>query len=183
MAIRITGGWLRGRILHVPLRGVRPTQDRVRETLFNIVAAVVPGARVLDLFAGSGALGLEAWSRGAASVTWVEKERKTYVLLQQNLEDLCGKKNSNTACVRADVSVWLARTRNVEWDLILADPPYREACLSCIMDAIERNSLLAEKGLLVYEQSASASVMQRSGWHIARDRTLGDTRLVIYNRE
>jgi len=90
MAIRITAGEWRGRLLRVPRGDVRPAQDRVRLAVFSSLADRVPGARVLDLFAGTGAYGLEALSRGAAAATWVENDRRVLAVLRENVEALCG---------------------------------------------------------------------------------------------
>ena len=89
MAIRITAGEWRGRQLKVPHGDVRPAQDRVRLAVFSSLADRVPGARVLDLFAGTGAYGLESLSRGAASVIWVENDRRVLAVLRENIESLC----------------------------------------------------------------------------------------------
>ena len=85
--MRLTGGVHRGRLLKVPA-GIRPTQDKVRAAIFSSLAALVPGARVLDLFAGTGALGLEAWSRGAAWVEWIENGKNTLRALRDNVRTL-----------------------------------------------------------------------------------------------
>lgn len=90
MAIRITGGEFRGRLLDVPGKGVRPTQDKVRAAVFSSLQAVIPGARVLDLFAGAGAFGLEALSRGAAFACFVESDHKALLYLAKNAERLLG---------------------------------------------------------------------------------------------
>ena len=150
--MRITGGELGGRRLEVSPT-IRPTQDMVRQAIFSALAAVVPGARVLDLFAGSGSLGLEAWSRGAGSVCWVESDGRTLALLKKNIELLTGHNGRDRipssgsvrassadgtspgadavppgaiSVVRADALAYLARQAagRGPWDLILADPPY-----------------------------------------------------------
>ena len=132
---------------------IRPTQDMVRQAIFSALAAVVPGSRVLDLFAGSGSLGLEAWSRGAGSVCWVEADGRTLALLKKNIALLTGHDGrdripssgsvrassadgtspgadavppGSLSVVRADALAFLARQAagRGPWDLILADPPY-----------------------------------------------------------
>ena len=151
--MRITGGELGGRRLEVSPT-IRPTQDMVRQAIFSALAAVVPGARVLDLFAGSGSLGLEAWSRGAGSVCWVEGDGRTLALLKKNVELLTGPLGRDRipsagsvrspgaadgtsqgadavppgtrAIVRSDALAFLGRAGagRGPWDVILADPPY-----------------------------------------------------------
>ena len=151
--MRITGGELGGRRLEVSPT-IRPTQDMVRQAVFSVLAARVPEARVLDLFAGSGSLGLEAWSRGAASVCWVEGDGKTCAILKKNVETLAGAPGRDripstgsvrsrgeadgtspgadavppaaVRVIRADALGFLARQAEGlgPWDLVLADPPY-----------------------------------------------------------
>ena len=151
--MRITGGSLGGRRLEVP-KTIRPTQDMVRQAVFSALAGMVPGARVLDLFAGSGSLGLEAWSRGAGSVCWVEGDGRNCAILKKNVEQLTGPLGRDRipsagsvrlpgasdctsrgadavppgerAIVRSDALAFLGRGGDGRgpWDLILADPPY-----------------------------------------------------------
>ena len=111
--MRVTGGELRGREVAVPAgRAVRPTQDRVRQALFSALATRIAGSQFLDLFAGSGAVGLEAWSRGAAGVVWVEQNPRVLRVLQANIGALCAP--AGVACgtaraVRSDVLGFLER--------------------------------------------------------------------------
>src|SRR3954465_7399669 len=123
--MRIVAGRWGGRTLHAPRgRSTRPTSDRVREALFSILGPL-DGARVLDLFAGSGALGLEALSRGAAAATFVERERLALRALRDNVADL----GADAEVVAADARVFLraARERGAQYDLVFLDPPYRAA--------------------------------------------------------
>ena len=109
--MRIAGGTLRGRTLKAPPGDVlRPTQDAVREALFSMLASVVPGCSFLDLYAGTGAVGLEAFSRGAAAATWVERSPRSLRLLEANLAACCGSPlPPGLRVVRADVAAWLRR--------------------------------------------------------------------------
>jgi len=185
--MRITGGVLSGRTLSVPHHGVRPTQDKVRAAVYNSLAALVPGARVLDLFAGSGALGVEAWSRGAAFVCWVESDSRTHALLKQNVETLCRGEGGGVRCVRGDALRFLASGGVGEpFDLILADPPYdREGhrnWLEKTLQLLAVSPILSPAGRLVFEQSADEPSVQHPDWHLLRDKTYGGTRLLIYAR-
>jgi len=113
--MRITGGELGGLTLRTPKGDrVRPTQDRVREAVFAMLGAKVPGARALDLFAGTGALGVEAGSRGAASVTWVEEDRRNVEVLKENVGLLNGRCECETVVVCDEVGRWLRRISNKE---------------------------------------------------------------------
>jgi len=119
--IRIIGGDWRGRRVPIP-RGtaVRPTPDRVRETLFNWLAQVLPGARCLDLFAGTGILGLEALSRGAAEAWFVEKDP----VLSAALEDQIGRLQANARSITGEAAKWLAGPAQGAFDVVFLDPPY-----------------------------------------------------------
>lgn len=121
--LRIIAGELGGRRISAPPgRGTRPTREMVREAWFSALADAVPGARAADLFAGSGALGIEALSRGAASVDFVESDRRTAAVIRENLEalDLAGR----SRLVRRDVGAFLDDGVEEPYDLALADPPY-----------------------------------------------------------
>jgi 16S rRNA (guanine(966)-N(2))-methyltransferase RsmD len=124
--VRVIGGNERGRRLVAPdLPTLRPTSDRVREAMFDILEArgLVEEARVLDLFAGSGALGIEALSRGAAAVTFVERDPRAVRAIQANLDSL-GYSGPDIRVVRAEAESWLEVHRRAAFDLLLADPPY-----------------------------------------------------------
>jgi 16S rRNA (guanine966-N2)-methyltransferase len=186
--MRITGGELRGRQIRVPSVGVRPTQDRLREALFSILASRVPGCRFLDLYAGSGAVGLEAWSRGAACVCWVESNRRTLAVLRENAK-LCtqGGRIVPDEALRA-----LKRgLTDGPFDIIFADPPYEKgaaqngrhdaaAPAQLILEAIATGHALAPDGVVVIEQSARSSASDVTGWTAVDERMYGETRLRIY---
>ncbi|MBU1692420.1 MAG: 16S rRNA (guanine(966)-N(2))-methyltransferase RsmD [Verrucomicrobia bacterium] len=186
--MRITGGILKGRVLKVPPGPLRPTQDKVRAALFSMLGESVVGARVLDLFAGSGALGLEAWSRGAAYVCWVESDPRVLKVLRASVADLCGPGGGATECRRDDALRFLQKTgAGGPFDLVLADPPYDPArragrWLEKTLLALETGPILAPEGLLVFEQAARQPIPESPGWNLLRDRTYGETRLLIFRR-
>ena len=186
MTLRITGGVLRGRRLTAPARGVRPSQERVREALFSILAPKIRGARVLDLFAGSGALGLEAWSRGARSVWWVEENRQVFETLRRNVKELCAGGDAEARCVKADALKFLAREGMAPFDLILADPPYdvdgRRKWAEISLRALEEHPMLAADGIVAFERGASEPSVRHPGWMVLVDRTYGDSRLTLFVR-
>jgi 16S rRNA (guanine966-N2)-methyltransferase len=147
--VRVIAGRLKGRRLKPPSwEGLRPTSDKLRETLFNILGPRVEGARVLDGFAGTGAVGIEALSRGAAHVTFVEQDRRAVALIQANLA---------TCAIAADYNVHrgdvLAALRNPgdAFDLILLDPPYDLHPVSPTLEAAA--ACLSAGGLLVLERA------------------------------
>jgi 16S rRNA (guanine966-N2)-methyltransferase len=126
--MRVIAGSLRGRRLNAPSwPGLRPTSDKLRETIFNILAPRIAGARVLDLYAGTGALGIEALSRGAAAVTFVEHDRRAQRLIEENLAR-CGI-TDGYVIIREGVEQALERLRSTadRFDLVLMDPPYAAA--------------------------------------------------------
>lgn len=185
--MRITSGILGGRTVKVPIKFVRPTQERVREALFSSLANRVAGARVLDLFAGSGALGLEAWSRGAASVMLVEQQGVVFNNLRKNIEAL--KKNGpdgRVEPVKMDAQLFLKRSTAGAFDLIFIDPPYDDDVFEPVLDAIAAKSLLAPDGLLVYEMRSKkwlvkvpvAFLAQSKQWELVKQKTYGEACLL-----
>jgi 16S rRNA (guanine966-N2)-methyltransferase len=191
--MRITSGILKGRTFKVPKEGVRPTTERTREAVFSSIAAYVPEARVLDLFAGAGSLGLEAWSRGAASVTAVEKVSRHWKILEGNFQGLeaaspggpaflQGSENQKLGAwevVRADVYDYLKRPVG-PFDLIFADPPYDEVDLSCLLEAV--GDTLAPDGLLVFEMGKRDSYTLPHGWSVLKEKKYGSTRVIFMER-
>jgi 16S rRNA (guanine966-N2)-methyltransferase len=186
--MRITGGNLRNRILRVPRAGVRPTQDRLRESLFSSLGGRLDGWDVLDLFAGSGALGIEAWSRGAARVVWVERHPATFAVLQENIRALCGGAGDRCQAVRGSAleGRLLARLGG-PFDLVLADPPYERGggtdALEKTLQALADGSMLRPGGLLVFEQRSDSPPVLPAGWALCRDRVMGGSRLLFYRWE
>ena len=191
--MRVTGGTLRGRQVKVPHGdAVRPTQDMVRQALFSSLAAHVPGTRFLDLFAGSGAVGLEAWSRGAAYVGWLETDPRTYKILCDNLTTLCGETAAGTPeqgwrAVKADVFSFLkASAGALPYETIFADPPYDRSgaaqWASRLLEALADPPLLAPGGFFVMEQAIEEVQAQHWAWEIRSSKTYGGTRLVIYRK-
>lgn len=155
MSTRIVAGAAKGRRLAVPDRGTRPTSERAREALFNSLAALmeVQGARVLDLFAGSGAVGLEALSRGAASVELVENDRAACDVLRKNVATL---RLPGATVHRTAVATHLAGAPDVPFDLVFLDPPYALAdeSLAALLSQLATPRWLAPGAIVVVERSA-----------------------------
>ena len=180
--MRISGGELGGRKLKVPAGdGVRPTQDRVREALFSMLMSVVPDASFLDLYAGSGAVGLEAFSRGARTVTWVEKDARHAALLRENLAALASGAGEVACC---EVFRWLKGPgRGRAFDVVFADPPYEAALeqgFGELMELLVGQGVLRTRGFFVAEMPESKRAEEVPGWVLLRDRTYGHTRLAVY---
>ena len=177
--MRVIAGRLKGRRLTTPTwEGLRPTSDKLRETLFNIVSARVAGARVLDGYAGTGAVGIEALSRGAAHVTFVERDRRALRLIQANL----------TACaVSADYTIEagdlvdvLRRYPHSAFDLICLDPPYDMTGIADALAAAAR--VLEPAGLLVLERATRVEPDVPLGLIRTRDVKSGDSTLTFFVR-
>jgi 16S rRNA (guanine966-N2)-methyltransferase len=159
--------------------GTRPTTDRVRESLFNVLTARsdLAGAVVLDLYAGSGALGLEALSRGAASALFVESDRRAAAVIAQNVESL-GVTGAVVRC--GQVASVLAAGSVRPADLVFADPPYDvpAADVEAVLAALADRGWVAPGAVVVVERSTSGPTLTwPSGWTVGRDRRYGDSRL------
>lgn len=185
--MRITGGEHCGRTVLAPKSGaVRPTQDRVRESLFNILAPETGGAEFLDLFAGSGAVGLEALSRGAARATFVESNRRHLETLKSNIANILGAGSPRAETIAADAYRWLERYSGPGFDIGFADPPYalgEERGYSRVLATLAERGVIREGGLFVAEMTAVQRAEETPGWELLRDRSYGKTRVCIWRRE
>jgi 16S rRNA (guanine966-N2)-methyltransferase len=178
--MRIIAGERKGHSIYAPKGlGTRPTSDRVRENVFNIVAPWVEDARVLDLYAGSGAMGLEALSRGAAAVVFVEAELDAVRAIERNLDKL---RLTGATVLRAAASTGLAQeaTAGRKYDLVLADPPYAMTDYDSLARYLPR--VLAEDGLLVFETSARTEP-DLAGLAVRTSRRYGSTRVTVFEHE
>jgi 16S rRNA (guanine966-N2)-methyltransferase len=174
--IRITGGDWRSRLINVAdAPGLRPTPDRVRETLFNWLGQDLSGLRCLDLFAGSGILGFEAASRGAEEVTLVEKEDEAFAQLQTNAALF---KNARLQVVCAD-ALKFAALPNAGYDLIFLDPPYRRGLLEQIAPALTR---LMNTGARVYAE-AEHKLDSLGEWRMVKQGTAGQVFFHLLERD
>lgn len=170
--LRIIGGQWRSRKLPFPsIDGLRPTPDRVRETLFNWLAPVMTGAKCLDLFAGSGALGLEALSRGAAEVVMLDQHPKVIAQLKANLELLqCEQALLKTT--RAED--YLARPADKKFDIVFLDPPYRNNLIAPCCELLAANHWLSSQARVYLELEKEASLPDLpTNWEVVREKTAG----------
>lgn len=173
--VRITGGVWRGRRVRAVSR-VRPTESRVREALFSIWQAELPGARFLDLFAGSGVVGLEAASRGAGSVTLVEGDLKVFKVLRANCR-LAPR--GRLQMRRLEIPGGLTLLDSGGYDLIFADPPYKLSEYEMLVHAIA--PLISENGELAVEHSVRTEVPpQVAGLAAVDSRAYGESQLTLY---
>lgn len=179
--VRIISGQWRGRKLPVrDVEGLRPTTDRVKETIFNWLAPHIRDTRCLDLFAGSGGLGLEALSRYASQVTLVERDRGAADQLRKNLA-LLGSPAADV--VEADATQWLQGDAR-PYDLVFLDPPFRQELLPTVCHLLEQNGWLAD-GALIYlerEKEAAPPALPAS-WQLIKDKQAGQVCYQLYLRE
>jgi 16S rRNA (guanine966-N2)-methyltransferase len=181
---RIIGGLAGGRRITVPPRGTRPTTDRVRESLFNILTARLDltGLAVLDLYAGSGALGLEALSRGAVSAVFVESDRRAAAVIERNIGAL-GLAGASVRC--GQVAAVVAAAAAVPVDLVLADPPYEVdgSEVEALLSALAANGWVRGGSVAVVERSTGGAPLKWPGdWDPWEPRVYGDTRLELAER-
>lgn len=174
VSLRVTGGRLAGRRLRAPRSGLRPTGDRVRESLFARLPDL-EGAAVLDLFAGTGALGIEALSRGAASLVSVERARKAVAVLRANVAAL--RLDSSTRVMAVDVVEAVRRLGldGVRFDLVLVDPPYASGEAKRALEALVEADVLAAGAVVVLERSRSHPSPFVAGLAVLDERRYGDT--------
>lgn len=171
--LRIIGGQWRGRKLDfTPADGLRPTTDRVRETLFNWLAPDIHGARCLDLFSGSGALGLEALSRGAAFCDFVDTSAPALSQIADHLHNL--EASARAACHRQSAQAFLDR-EHFNWDIVFIDPPFGQDLVAPVCELLGRSGRLRE-GTLVYIETGHREALPQlpPGWTLHRDKRAGD---------
>ena len=193
--MRITGGEFCGRRLKVP-KGVRPTQDRVKEALFSSLGDRICGGRFLDVFAGSGAVGLDALSRGSVFVCWVEADKRVLKVLNENVELVCGAADEagdggheRMRIIRSDAMAFLDReSATGSYNVIFADPPYaRDGSHTWIRKALKAlgvSPMLEADGVLVVEQAAGDQICEHDDddWTLIRNKVYGETRLLFFKK-
>jgi 16S rRNA (guanine966-N2)-methyltransferase len=183
--MRIVAGTFRGRRLQAPKgKEIRPTSDRVREAIFNIIGPAVLAARVLDLFAGTGALGLEALSRGASEAVFVDQSVNAVRLIRSNVE-LCGVQG-RVSIIHESINQALCRLgdRGEAFDLIFMDPPYGEGLVQKTLSGLGG---VARRGTLVVAEHGVRDLLPRSSeeqeWLMGKERKYGDTVVSFFVRE
>ncbi|MCL1824626.1 MAG: 16S rRNA (guanine(966)-N(2))-methyltransferase RsmD [Betaproteobacteria bacterium] len=173
--VRIVGGTWRSRLIDVAdIPGLRPTPDRVRETLFNWLGQTLDGLSCLDLFAGSGILGFEAASRGAATVMLVEQDPRAHAALRRNTEKLAA---TQVEIVRGDALEFLTSTTR-QFNVAFADPPYRQGLIERIMPLLDKVML---PGGLVYAE-AETPLDPFAGWHVFKRGRAGQVHFHLLER-
>lgn len=177
--MRIIAGEARGRRIEAPAgRNTRPTLDRIRENMFNILQADIPESRILDLFAGSGALSLEAISRGAASAVLVDTDRKANLIQKQNAESLRFEDRTRLYCCDWTQAVRTLQEEGQKFDIVFLDPPYAMTDLRTVFTSLI--PLMEKEAIIVLEHEAGKTVTVPPEFEIIKDRSWGFCAVTVY---
>lgn len=182
--MRITSGRFKSRIIKAP-RAIRPTLDNVRKSIFDILSGQIDGAKVLDLFAGSGALGLEALSRGADSCIFVDNDKSSVKAIKDNLETLGLARNEDIIILAADAVKAISRFSKSadKFDLIFLDPPYYKSLAKKSLFLLGSYDILTKSGVVIIEHSKHDEVPNSFGeLGLYRSVRYGDTQISFYRK-
>lgn len=178
---KIIGGMYKGtKIPYKPSKFLRPTENRVRETLFNWLMYDVEGSICLDMFSGTGALGLEALSRGAKKVIFLEKNRDLYERLKTVIEKLSLSERAKV--IHADSIMYSYEKLNLEFDIIFLDPPFRKGLLNTVYNSLCKNKLFG-KDSLIYVEAEEDLELSFMLWKEIKKTKVGQTQFVLYKNE
>jgi 16S rRNA (guanine966-N2)-methyltransferase len=179
--VRIIGGQWRSRKLHFTEQpGLRPTPDRIRETVFNWLAPYLPGSRCLDLFCGSAALGFESLSRGASETFFVDNNPSVKRDWEANRQTLAAE---NARFFLTDAHQWLSTNSIAPCDILFVDPPYANQGLNATFTALCTSSILAPAGLIYFEHPRNEAVETPASWALFREKLAGNNRYCIYQNK
>lgn len=179
--MRVISGRFKNRpILSTRADWLRPTSDRTRETIFALLGSRVAGMTILDLFAGTGAIGLEALSRGAREGTFVDHSLVAIGLVRRNLQSL----GMEARCFRMSASAFIkiAARANEQYDIIFCDPPYGSEQIATIVEEIVKLHILRRGGLLVLETGSRDAVIRCENLAVLKQKIMGDTAITIYQQ-
>ncbi|MCH5211448.1 MAG: 16S rRNA (guanine(966)-N(2))-methyltransferase RsmD [Oscillospiraceae bacterium] len=178
--MRIISGCRRGhKLFEFEGKDVRPTTDRVKESIFNMIASYIHGARVLDMFAGSGALSFEMLSRGAEYAVLLDKDKQSVELIKKNIKAL----KFDSLCDVREISCFdYAKNCNEQFDVIFLDPPYNKGCIEPALAAIVHNDLLYEDGIVVLESDNTDFRNETEGLRLVKQKRYGRTFITIYEK-
>ncbi len=179
MKVRIIAGKYGGRFIQSPGTALtHPMSERVRGSMFNIIGDQINDAVVLDAFAGTGAIGLEAISRGAKSVTFVERDRQAFVILNDNIKALSAE--AGATATQIGLSTWIEKNQDNFYDIIFADPPFNDLQLSTVIRLL---TMLKPNGLMLLSYPGSGEVPAVDGFVVVDNRKYGNAALAIYHRK
>lgn len=182
-SIRIIGGKWRGRKLSVlDKQGLRPTTDRVKETLYNWLMPIIQNSNCLDCFSGSGSLGFEAASRGAQSVTLLEKDKQTANQLKKNKQLIAG---DNIDIYATDTFQWLDKPAQKQFDVVFIDPPFHQSLIEKTVQLLENNHWLTSSAYIYIESETNHDLTSYipSNWYLHREKTAGQVHSYLFIRE
>jgi 16S rRNA (guanine966-N2)-methyltransferase len=180
--VRIIGGELGGRRLLAPIGGkIRPTSDRVREAIFDILGPAWKFSRVLDLFAGTGALGIEAISRGTEEAVFVEQGKRALTVLKGNLKELGLKARAWVLPVTAKRGIAILTDKGMAFNLIFIDPPYGKGLANKALEEIVNGRILVASGIIVVEHSSREEILPPQGLERSQQRRYGDTAVSFFH--
>lgn len=174
--MRVISGKRRGTKLMAP-EGIatRPTTDRLKESLFNMIAFDIPGSRFLDLFSGSGAIGIESLSRGAINAVFVEKDKAAITCIKKNLEKTCLKEGAIVYNMDILESISLLQQNKQQFDIVFLDPPYQLQNIGYILHQIVEKGLLAKEGYIILERSSDIPLPELQTLQIIKEKTYKTT--------
>jgi len=175
--MRVSTGRYKGRELDYPRAGLRPTKAMTRQAMFNIIGSRVRGAKACDLYAGGGSLGIEALSRGAASVVFVEQQATVFRFLRLNVKGL-----PDAILMRGDVMRVLKKLAGAGLDLVFADPPYMHGLVQATIDRVAEFDVLAPGAWFVAEHHRQEMPLPPEGWETTRRGTYGETLVSVLRR-
>jgi 16S rRNA (guanine966-N2)-methyltransferase len=175
--MRVSSGRYKGRELEYPRAGLRPTKAITRQAMFNIIGSRVHGAKACDLYAGGGSLGIEALSRDAASVVFVEQQANVFRFLRHNLKGL-----PNVTLMRGDVLRAMKKLAGAGFNLILADPPYMHGLVQATIDRTAEFDVLAQGAWFVAEHHRQEMPSPPEGWETIKQGTYGETMVSVLRR-
>ena len=180
--MRVISGLFKGRKLEpIKIRGIRPTSDRVKEALFSILSNDIEGSIFLDLFAGSGSIGIEAYSRGASKVIFVDSNVESFKVLQQNLNKLSLKEDIELHNADYKMAIKKLGLRGEKFDIIFIDPPYGENLSIDAINEINKNDIIDENGLIVVEHSVKEPMPKSINiYELHKRKVYGNTQLSFY---
>lgn len=178
--MRIISGCRRGhKLFEFEGQDVRPTTDRVKESIFNLIQRYIAGARVLDMFAGSGALSFEMISRGADSAVLIDADRRSVELIEKNIRSL---KFEKLCTVKAQSCLEYVKHCEGGFDVIFLDPPYNKGLIEPALEAIVENNVLNEDGIVVLESDDTDFRGEAEGLEIIKQKRYGRTYITVYKR-
>lgn len=181
--MRVTGGTAKGQQLKVPDRArIRPTTDRVREAVFSLLASYdCAWERVLDLYAGTGALGIEALSRDAGWADFVDREPRCCAIIKQNLEKTGFMRNAHVYCAIAGKALTFL---SGAYDVVFMDPPYSDTALGNVIEQLDKSNCISDNSLVVVSHASRVPLSESYGrLHISKERRYGDTCISLFHRE